>query len=170
MSPTTAPDTHTTTAPNPTQIRDTYMKVLYLGMGLTLGFAIVLLLTGYFLKQSGIGDAEPTAQSKVLFYALIAVAMSELPVALFLKKSFLKPLPESSSGANIPTTSYVLSRYLILFNLAAACNFYGFVWYLLGGTMQEFVLFAAIGLIIFRVVRPSIEYFFSLFGTRPAIE
>lgn len=166
--------THQTATPNRTQIRETLMKVMYLGMALTLGVSAVLCVAGYLLRQNGIGAGVGTTSAepeRVFFYALLAVAISELPMALLLKKKMLKPLPDSgTTGVAIPTTSYVLSRYMVLLNLAAACPVYGFVWYILGGTLPEFVLFAAIGLIIFRLVRPEAEFFYSLFGTRPAIE
>lgn len=163
--------THQSSAPNTTQIRETHLKVMYLGMALSLGIPTLLLVLGYFLRtSSGLGDtvAEP---NRMLFYALLVVACSELPAALIMKKTLLKPLPDSQAqSASIPTTDYVFSRYLVLFSLAAACPVYGLVWYLMGGTMPEFVLFAVIGLIIFRLSRPSTEFFFSLFGVRPAIE
>lgn len=171
MATGTKPQTHSTTAPNSTQIRETHLKVIYLGMALTLGLSAALLLVGYFLRQNVAADGTTAEPQRIFLYALLAVALSELPVALFMKKLMLKPLPESGTGgAAIPTTSYVLSRYMVLFNLAAACPVYGFVWYFLGGTLPEFVLFAVIGLIIFRLVRPQAEFFYSLFGVRPAIE
>ena len=143
---------------------------MYLGLALSLGSAVVFLLVGYLLRHGGVVEAaEPTRESQVMFYSLLFVAVSEVPLALFLKKTFLKPI-KGSEGVPIPTTNFIQSRYLVLFNLAAACSCYGFVWYLLGGTLPEFALFAVIGLIIFRLVRPSAEFFFSLFGVRPAIE
>jgi FtsH-binding integral membrane protein len=167
-----AKQTHQSITPNNTQIHQTLMKVMYLGMALTLGSSLVLGLVGFLLRQNGAGaTTPPEGPEQVLFYALLAVAVAELPTALFLKKAMLKPLGESGGATTaIPTTSYVFSRYLVLFNLAGACPVYGFVWYFLGGTLPEFVLFAAIGLVIFRLVRPTTEFFYSLFGVRPAIE
>jgi hypothetical protein len=156
--------------PNSTQIRAAHVKVIYAGMALTLGFPAMLLLVGHLLRQ-GAAPPDPAAgPQRVLFYALLAVALSEIPAALIVKKVLLKPLAASDSPAAVPTTSTVFSRYLILFNLAAACPVYGLVWYLLGGELPEFVLFAVVGLVIFRLVRPSTEFFHSLFGAHPAIE
>lgn len=162
--------THQSTSPNSTQIRETQVRVMYLGLALTLGVTVLLLMVGYFLRQGRAVDEVTAAPQRMLFYALLAVALSEVPAALFMKKFMLKPLAASDAGVQVPTTDYVFSRYLVLFNLAAACPVYGFVWYILGGTLPEFALFAVIGLIIFRLVRPSTEFFYSLFGTRPAIE
>ena len=159
--------------PNSTQIGEAHLKVMYLGLVLCLLLPIVVVGAGYLVRQFVQGGAppEPDSQSRILFYALLFVAVSELPVALFLKKQMLKPLPTSGAPPeNAPTRAYIISRYLVIFNLAAACSIYGFVWFFLGGTFGEFVLFAVIGLVIFRLVRPSREFFYSLFGVRPAIE
>lgn len=170
MSTTMQSTTHSATAPTQMQIREALVRVMYIGLALSLGLAMVFLLVGFLLRQGGAMEAAaPTRENRVMFYALLFVAVSEVPLALFLKKIFLKPLAESG-GAAVPTTSFIQSRYLVLFNLAAACPCYGFVWYLMGGTLPEFALFAVIGLLIFRLVRPSAEFFFSLFGVRPAIE
>ena len=159
-----------TAAPNSTQIRNAHVKVMYAGMALTLGFPAVLLLVGHLLRPDAAPADQTAVPGRVLFYALLAVALAEIPAALIVKKVLLRPLTEALPPAAVPTVSTVFSRYLVLFNLAAACPVYGLVWYLLGGTMPEFVLFAVVGLLIFRLVRPSTEFFYSLFGARPAIE
>lgn len=152
--------------PNQSQIRQCLLKVVYLGLAMTIGLPLVLLLVGFVIRQAS-GESVDAPQ-RIFLYALMAVAVAEIPAALFIRKTLLKPLPET--GGTAPTTAYVFSRYLVIFNLAGACSFYGMVWYLLGGTLPEFALFAVIGLVIFRLVRPSTEFFFSLFGVRPAIE
>ena len=159
--------------PNQTQIRDAHEKVLFLGLALNLLLPAVVLAAGFLVRQVVFGGGALVVDdpSRVMFYVLLFVAASEIAVALFLKKIMLKPLPVTGEPAdNVPTTTFVVSRYLVVFNLAAACSIYGFVWFMLGGTVAEFVLFAVIGLIIFRLVRPSKEFFYSLFGVRPAIE
>jgi hypothetical protein len=159
--------------PNSTQIRDAHIKVMYLGLVLCLLLPIAVVGAGYLVRQyiQGGDPPAPDSQSQVIFYALLFVAVSELPVALLIKKQMLKPLPtKGTPPESVPTTAFVISRYLVIFNLAAACSIYGFVWFFLGGTFGEFVLFAVIGLIIFRLVRPSQEFFYSLFGVRPATE
>jgi len=159
--------------PNSTQIRDAHMKVMYLGLVLCLLLPMVVVGAGYLVRQFIQAGEPPTpdSQARIFFYALLFVAVTELPVALLIKKRMLKPL--STTGPppeNAPTTAHIISRYLVIFNLAAACSIYGFVWFFLGGTFGEFALFAVIGLIIFRLVRPSQEFFYSLFGVRPAME
>ena len=162
--------TQGTAAPSREQIQQTQMKVMYLGLAMALGLPLILMAVGYFIRQSGSLAEGSASPERLFFYALLAVAISEIPAALFLKKAMLKPLSPSDTGQAVPSTDYVFSRYLVIFNLSAACPVYGLVWYLLGGTLPEFALFAVIGLIIFRLTRPSTEFFYSLFGVRPAIE
>jgi len=170
MSTQTQSTTHGAAAPSQAEIQHTQLRVMYLGLAYSLGLPLVLLVVGYFVRlgNADIESAQP--QERVMFYALLAVALMEIPTSLFLKKIWLKPLSTSTAGQAVPTTAFVFSRYLVMLNLAAACSAYGLVWYLMGGTLPEFALFAVIGLIIFRLVRPSTEFFFSLFGVRPAIE
>jgi hypothetical protein len=164
------PPTHGAAAPTGTQIQQTQLKVMFAGLALTLALPAILVVVGSLLRQGDAAAVGAQPPQRILFYALLAVAASEIPAALILRKVMLKPLPTSDPGQAVPTTAYVFSRYLVMFNLAAACSVYGLVWYLLGGTLPEFALFAVIGLVIFRLVRPSTEFFHSLFGARPAIE
>ena len=162
----------TATPPNQTQIREAHMKIMYLGLLFNLVVPAVILAAGLaFRKFVQGGDFEGTANAqRFLLYALLAVAVSEVPVALFIKKQMLKPLPIGGATGPAPTVDFVISRYIVLFSLAVAPSIYGFVWFMLGGSLPEFVLFALVSLIIFRLVRPSAEFFYSLFGVRPAVE
>lgn len=170
MSTPLTQSTHTTSPPNATQIQQTHVKIIYLGLAYTIGVPLVLFAAAALIRPYGGSSGDEQLSSRVMFYALLAVALMEIPTALYLKKLLLKPLSTSEPDQAIPTTGYVFSRYLIIFNLAAACSVYGFVWQFLGGTLSEFALFAVIGLVIFRLTRPSTEFFFSLFGVRPAVE
>ena len=173
LTPQTSGSATQTGVPNHTQLREAHMKTIYMGLILNMLLPIVVILAGLGVRHfvQG-GAAEPvTDQTRIIFYALLFVAVSEIGVTIFLKKLFLKPLSTTEAPpASIPTIAFIQSRYLILFNLAFAPTIYGFVWYFLGGELQEFVLFAVISLIIFRLVRPSADFFYSLFGARPAVE
>ena len=173
LTPQTSEPATRTVVPNQTQLGEAHMKVIYMGLILNMLLPIVVILAGLGVRHfvQG-GEAGPvTDQTRIMFYALLFVAVSEIGVTIFLKKLFLKPLPTTGEPSeSIPTIAFIQSRYLILYNLAFAPAIYGFVWYFLGGELKEFVLFAVISLIMFRLVRPSADFFYSLFGARPAVE
>ena len=85
------PDTATTTSvPNQNQLRESHMRIMYLGLVMNLLLPIVLLFVGLGVRQF-IQGGEVTAGegNRVFFYALLFVALSEIGVTLVLKKQFL---------------------------------------------------------------------------------
>jgi len=157
---------------NQSQLREAHMRIIYLGLVLNLLMPIVIVVAGYFIRQTmnsggqSWGAAPDTV--RILFWALLAVALSEVGVTLFLRKTLLqpnmRPAETSDPQTDIP---HVQSRYIVLFALALSPAFYGLVLYLLGGEFREFVLFAVISLVIYRLVRPGQDFFYALFGARP---
>jgi hypothetical protein len=159
--------------PNTTQIREAHMRTIYLGLIFNLLLPIVLLVVGVAIKRTmvtgGGGWAVSAETLRILFWALLAVGVSELGAAVYLKKILLKPdMPELREREASAAVSFVLSRYVVLFAVALSPAIYGFVYYLMGGTFQHFVLFGLISLVIYRIVRPTQESFFALFGVTPS--
>jgi hypothetical protein len=160
------------TAPNPTQLREGHMRAMMLGLVLNLLLPAVIVAIGYFLRRIMDAESETAIMDpeslQILFFALLLVAVSEIPVVLFLKKLLLKPLPSNQAAdADVPSVTFVISRFVLLYAVALSPSIYGLVYYLLGGEFRFFVLFGVISLLIFRLARPSQEFFYSLFGVRP---
>lgn len=157
---------------NQSQLREAHMRVIYLGLVLNLLLPVVVVVAGYFIRQMMNSGGEAWGASpdtlRILFWALLMVAASEVGVALFLRKTMLKanmcPADKSDPQTDIPL---VQSRFVVLFALALSPSFYGLVVYLLGAEFREFVLFAVVSLVIYRLVRPGQEFFYALFGARP---
>jgi hypothetical protein len=156
--------------PNPTQVREAHMRIIYLGLVINLFVPILFLLAGYGVRRM-MGDtvvATDTQTLWILFIVFIALAVLEIPVVFLLRKHLIPPFSDTARpGVEPPSIISVQARYLVLFAVALSPALYGFIYYLLGGSFREFVLFAVISLIIFRLVRPSQTYFLSIFGVRP---
>jgi hypothetical protein len=159
--------------PNMTQIREAHMRAIYLGLIFNLLTPIALLVLGFLIKRAmvtGGGGWAVTAETlQILFWTLLVVGLSELGVALYLKKILFRPgMPELREREPQAAVRFLLSRFVVLFALAMTPAVYGFVYYLMGGTFQHFVLFGLISLVIYRIVRPTQESFFALFGLSPS--
>jgi hypothetical protein len=156
--------------PNQTQLREAHVRVVYLGLVTNLFVPILFLLGGYGVRRMmGTTEVATDAQTLwILFLVFLALAIVEIPVVFLLRKHLIPPFSGSTRpDVEPPSIISVQARYLVLFAVALSPTVYGFIYYLLGGSFREFVLFAVISLIIFRLVRPSQTYFLSIFGVRP---
>jgi hypothetical protein len=159
---------------DPDDIRKSHMKVVFMGLIMNLVIPGVLVGAGVGLKNlMGAGDTpqvmEPNAL-QTLFYALMFVSLSEGVAVYFLRKKLLKPLEVTSGteSAEVPTVSQILAKYTILYMIAMSCSIYGFIYYVLGGQFEYFILFTLVSLLTFRLIRPQAEFYYSLFGEQSA--
>jgi len=156
---------------NHTQLREVHIRAVYLGLILNLLLPAVVVIAGYAIRRAMYADEVPWASAPgtltILFWVLLCVALSEIPVALLLRKLLLTA-NMCSMEKDDPQAAImkVQSRYIVLYALALSPTFYGLVLYLLGGAMREFVLFAVVSLVIYRLVRPGQEFFYALFGVQ----
>lgn len=159
---------------DPDEIRKSHMQIVLKGLIMNLLIPAVLVGAGVALRNIMFsGDTDQIIKTEediqVFFYALMFVAIMDIPVVLFLKKILLKPLDlaAGSESTEVPTLSKIAAQYTILYNFSMAASVWGFIYYLLGGTIEYFILFALISLLTFRLIRPSNEFYYSLFGERP---
>jgi len=159
---------------DPEEIRKSHMQMVFKGLIMNLLIPGVLVIAGVALRNIMFsGDVDQVIKDEkdlqVFFYALMFVAVMDVPVVLFLKKTLLKPLDlaAGSETTEVPTPSKIAAQYTILYNLSMAASVWGFIYYMLGGAFEYFILFALISLITFRLIRPSAVFYYSLFGERP---
>ncbi len=134
-----------------------HTRLLNLGLLLNVLAPVVIISVGAFLKAKGVSGSAGT-DLRVLFWALLVVALSEIPVIYIIKRSFLaddKGLQKSYKG--LAPKQALIQWGLLIFFLSLAPTIYGFVYYLLGGTLERFVLFCAITLFCFLVFKPKLE-------------
>ena len=118
----------------------------------------ILVILGIFLRSKGIGTS-PIKSLDLMLIILLAVSASEVFFVIFFRKKFFLDENQAKEKASTKTgTEDDFIRYtLIIFSLCLSPTIYGFVYYLLGGTLEWFVVFACITLICFRFFKPSLE-------------
>lgn len=141
----------------PVDVERLHSKLLNLGLLLNVLTPAVVIFLGALLRASGVSGS-PGTDLAIFFWVLIAVALSEIPAIYILKKiSLAGSRAFQKSDRNITAEQALIRSGVIVFSLALTPTIYGFVFYLLGGSLERFVLFAAITLFCFLVFKPKLE-------------
>jgi hypothetical protein len=132
------------------------MRILYIGLFIDVVGAAVLFFGGMFLESKGLTGSVPMQELKIFGYALLAVSILELVVIFVLKKKWLTPnnpmFAETRFFKQLSGRIQIL--YIILYFLALSPVIYGFLFFMMGGVRDMFVLMACITLIGYLLVRP----------------
>jgi hypothetical protein len=142
---------------SPVDIERTHSKLLNLGLLMNVFAPVVLIIVGVFARTRGV-DAGAERDLGVFFWVLIAVALSEIPAIYILKRTLLsrgRSLRKSGEQSTVGQT--LLQTSVAIFSLSLAPTIYGLVYYLLGGSLERFILFAAFTLFCFVVFKPKQE-------------
>jgi hypothetical protein len=134
-----------------------HSRLFNLGLVLNVFTPMVLIVLGGLVMTQGI-DVGTVKDLELFFWVLIAVALSEIPAIYLVKKNLLSRAKSSKRESESVTAEQTLFRVgIITFSLSLAPSIYGLVYYLLGGTFERFVLFAALTLFCFLLFKPKLE-------------
>jgi MFS family permease len=139
-------------------INHLHSRLFNLGLLMNVGMPAVIIFVGGLLRAQGIVGEIGERELTIFFWALAAVAVSEIPVIYIIRRSFLsgsKTFMKSRSEMTIEQSLFQLG--MIVFSLSLAPSIYGLVYYILGGTWEKFVLFAALTLFCFLIFKPKLE-------------
>jgi len=134
-----------------------HTKLLNLGLFLDVFAPAVLFSLALFLRSQGIGTRSFEGLD-ILLWALLAVSAGEVLAIYLIKKKFLfaqSMLKAKEQG--ISPEQMFLRPAMILFSLSLSPAIYGFIYFLLGGMVERFVLFIAITLLCFLLFKPKLE-------------
>ena len=136
------------------------VKPLYLGMLINLFIPLAIVGIAYYIEQQGSFGTPLQAESfDILFWVLLAVALLDGVMAIFLKqKMFFAPMIKSRSSFEEDFKAGVFRASLICYGLTSAISIYGLVVYLAAGTFQQLLLFVFISFIAFQLIRPRIGF------------
>lgn len=135
-----------------------HSRLLNLGLVLNVLVPVILLSVGVFLKSKGVG-LSLGSNLKILFLVLMIAGVGEIPLIYIMRRSFLsarKAFQKESEG-HVATEKVLFQWGVLIFSLSLSPTIYGLVYYLLGGSLERFVLFAAITLFCFLVFKPKLE-------------
>ena len=141
-----------------TDVDRVHTRLLNLGLLLNVLVPVILLSVGVFLSGRGVGFSLGS-NLKILFLVLMISALAEIPLIYIMRRNFLssrKVFQKESHGQMTPEQA-LFQWGVLIFSLSLAPTIYGLVYYLLGGSVERFVLFIAITLFCFLVFKPKLE-------------
>jgi len=134
-----------------------HTKLLNLGLLLDVFIPAILFSLALFLRSQGVG-VKPVEGLDILLWVLLAVSAGEILAIYLIKKkilfsrNILKVKKENMSVEQI-----FFRSGLILFSLSLSPAIYGFIYFLLGGMKERFVIFIGITLLCFLLFKPKLE-------------
>jgi hypothetical protein len=132
-----------------------HSRLFNLGLLMNVFAPVILIVVGGLLRAQKVVLPGNT-DLKTFFWVLLAVAASEIPAIYLVRKTLLGRRRISTKTGLQPSAEQVLMQWgIITFSLTLAPSVYGLVYYLLGGSLEKFVLFAAITLFCFLVFKPK---------------
>ena len=139
-------------------LESVHFKAIYLGIIMNVFVPALLVILGLFLRSKGVGE-NPIKTLDLLLIVLMVVSVTEVFFVFFFRKKFFLGGNQQKEKASIKTgTQDDFTRYsLIIYSMCLSPTIYGFVYYLLGGTLQWFVIFVCFTLICFRFFKPGLE-------------
>jgi hypothetical protein len=134
-----------------------HTKLLNLGLLLNVFVPAILFALGLFLRSRGVG-IKPVEGVDILLSVLLAISAAEiLTIYLFKKKILFARKILQSQKENVSAERIFFTSGLILFSLSLSPAIYGFVYFLLGGIEERFVIFIGITLLCFLLFKPKLE-------------
>jgi hypothetical protein len=134
-----------------------HTKLLNLGLLLDVFIPAILFSLALFLRSQGVGE-KPVEGLNILLWVLLAISAGEILTIYLMKRKFLFPRNVlRSEKENISLERIFFRSGLILFSLSLSPAIYGFVYFLLGGMKERFMIFLAITLLCFLLFKPKLE-------------
>lgn len=133
------------------------LKITYWGIALDLFIPAVLIGLGLFLKSKGM-QASPTSNLGLLLVILLAVSIGEMGAIFIIRRNLFRSIASGTTLSKETGLEQILVRCsIIIFSMSLAPCVYGFVYLLLGGTTDWFLVFIAITLLCFMLFKPRPE-------------
>ena len=133
------------------------LKITYWGMALDLFIPAVLVGLGLLLKSKGV-QTSPTSNLGLLLVILLAISIGEIGAIFIIRRNLFRSIASGTTLCKETGLEQILVRCsIIIFSMSLAPCIYGFVYLLLGGTMDWFLIFIAITLLCFMLFKPRPE-------------
>lgn len=139
-------------------------KATYIGLVMNVLFPVIVLVMAVLVFSAEITNTgglhlqnKPTVE--MLFYVFAAVTVLDFAVAYFIRNRMPAMLIDSSAGSvDERFERSALKISLIIFTLNMSYVLYGIVLMLLGASIEVLMLFAALSMIGFQLLRPRRDY------------
>lgn len=126
---------------------------------------LLLLGVAFVLKNSAFSEVQ-NPQIGLILTVLLAISITHLGVIYVVRKRLLYSLVSSNKKTPPYPTSMLarasfqvaaLSFAIIIYAVALVPSVYGFVYFLLGGSLNWFILFIAVTMLAFLLFKPKEE-------------
>jgi hypothetical protein len=129
-------------------------KILYLGVVLDVFLPFILAIIAYAIKNSK-PEIKTDFSLDILLYALLFISAGDLLVCFILKKKMFSDISSTTElSSNLAKEELIFKYTILIFSLCLAPSIYGFVYYLLGGTLERYVLFVVITMVGHQFLKP----------------
>ncbi len=141
----------------PADVERMHSRLFNLGLLMNLLAPALIIFVGVVVRASLVPGA-PSTDLGIFFWVLLAVAFSEIPMIYLMKRKLLLGNKGAGQVGKSATAERGLLQWgIITYSLGLAPSIYGLVYYVLGGSFERFVVFAAITLFCFLVFKPKQE-------------
>jgi hypothetical protein len=137
------------------EILKTAVSIMYRGLLIDLVGAAVFFVAGHLVRRSEIIAPVEPEPLKLLGYGLIAVSAVEILMVVILKRKWLsKDSPQLRAiRRRRPFLRQIKLLFVILYLVALTPSLYGFLYFILGGAEELFVIMVAITLVGYMLTR-----------------
>lgn len=139
-----------------------HTRLAYLGLAVDVLIPTIFFALGLFLRSSGqVLNKDkppllPAAKLQLLWIVLLIVSVADIALGLIIRWRMLKPVRAAQKaqkmGLRIEQT--IQRGAIAIYVICLAPALYGLLFYLLGGTVEQFVTFIAITLVAYQLLRP----------------
>lgn len=137
-------------------------RLLKLTLLINIALPAALFVVVYILRSMKLIPAQalvPIETLRILFFALVFVAVTELVTSFIVKKALFAPDKIRTVLHDLPGFAKLATGATItLAALGASAMMYGIVLYILGEDLTKVALFGLIALVHFRLFRPTAEF------------
>ncbi|HWO56222.1 MAG TPA: hypothetical protein VNN55_01520 [bacterium] len=141
---------------------DLAARALRIALAVNVVIPLLLFVAIYLLKSAAIIPSSvsiPTSTQRLLFIVMALVAVSEVAVGFIVRKALFAPAKLRLILADADLfAKMVMGAGIVLAALGAASMVYGIVLYALGAPESWVAVFGLIGLVHFRLLRPTSEF------------
>jgi len=138
-------------------IESIYFKVIYLGLFLNLFIPVAIVCLARFLRSKGVGE-HPVSSLNFLLVVLLAISAGEILTIYLFKKKLSKESAFLQGTVLAEEWQNSFFRFhIIIFFLALSPTLYGFIYFILGGKLAWFLIFGAVTLLCFRILKPDLD-------------
>jgi hypothetical protein len=134
-----------------------HTRLINLGMVMSVFIPIVFLFLGIFLRSKGL-NGNVKGGLNVLFWILLALSLSEIPLLYVVRKTNLSARKVYyKSHPQVKAEQLLFQWSVLVFTISFSPTIYGLVYYFMGGTPERFVILVAVTLLCFMLFKPRLE-------------